>query len=216
LTIVYASGDSGAQCEDRCKVLDPSYPAISTYVTSIGSTKFLTGNTGPEGATTSFKSGGGFSPFNARPSYQSTAVQNYLNQNIPFPPSGSFNSTGRGTPDFAALGDEHFQVIVGGRTFSIGGTSASAPTFSAIVSILNDYRLAAGKSTLGFVNPLFYQLAAGGNGAFYDVTVGDNKEGCGTSCAPKVNGFTCAPGWDAVSGYGTPNVSVLKSLVLQN
>jgi len=173
----------------------------------------MSGNTGPEGATTSFKSGGGFSQFNLRPSYQNTAVANYLKLNIAFPPAGSFNSSGRATPDFAALGDEHFQVIVGGRTFSIGGTSASAPTFSAIVSILNDYRLNAGKTTLGFVNPLFYNLAATNNGAFYDITIGDNKEGCGTSCAPKINGFLCAPAWDAVSGYGTPNVNVLKTLV---
>jgi tripeptidyl-peptidase I len=213
ITIIYASGDSGAECENRCTVLDPSYPAISVYVTSIGSTKFMTGNTGPEAATSAFKSGGGFSNFSVTPSYQSAAVSKYLGLNIQYPPKDAFNSSGRGTPDFGALGDVHFQIIVGGRTFSIGGTSAAAPTFAAIVSILNDYRLSSGKPTLGFVNPMFYNLAATSNGAFFDVTSGDNEQGCGKSCAPNLDGFLCAPAWDPVSGFGTPNAQVLLTLV---
>ena len=34
-----------------------------------------------------------------------------------------------------------------------GGTSASAPIFAAVVAAVNDARLAAGKSPVGFINP---------------------------------------------------------------
>ena len=57
------------------------------------------------------------------------------------------------------------------------GTSASAPVFAGVVSLLNDARLAAGKSPLGFLNPLLYQLAAEHSDSFFDVTVGANR--CG-------------------------------------
>eukprot|EP01094_Clydonella_sp_ATCC50884_P021856 TRINITY_DN48_c0_g1_i1.p2 TRINITY_DN48_c0_g1~~TRINITY_DN48_c0_g1_i1.p2 ORF type:complete len:573 (+),score=234.19 TRINITY_DN48_c0_g1_i1:107-1720(+) len=214
VSIIYASGDSGAECENFCKVLYPSYPAISVYVTSIGSTKFLSGTTGAEGATTAFRSGGGFSDFDVAPSYQEPYVKDYLSSSsVQFPPTGSYNASGRATPDFAALGDEHFQVVTGGHTVSVGGTSASAPSFAAIIAMLNDDLLNAGKPTLGFLNPKMYSLAGSNPTSFFDVTVGDNEQGCGTSCSPGIDGFQCTAGYDAVSGMGTPNYAVLKTLV---
>jgi len=216
VSIIYASGDSGAQCESRCKVMEASYPAISVYVTAIGATAFISGNSGPERAVTAFKSGGGFSNYNPYPSYQVPAVPNYLKQNVQFPPTGSYNVTGRGNPDFSANGDVHYQVIVGGRTFSIGGTSASSPTFAAIISMLNDGLLAKGQSTLGFLNTRLYQLAGSNPTAFFDVTIGDNKDGCQGQCPTSNNGFLCTPQWDAVTGYGTPNFAVLNQLIVGN
>ena len=59
----------------------------------------------------------------------------------------------------------------------VGGTSCASPTFSGIIALLNDARLAAGKSALGFLNPLLYQLAAEHSDSFFDVTVGANR--CG-------------------------------------
>jgi tripeptidyl-peptidase-1 len=59
---------------------------------------------------------------------------------------------------------------------NIGGTSASAPSFAGLVALLNDARLAAGKSSLGFLNPLVYALNGDG---FHDVVIG-NAPGCGT------------------------------------
>ena len=38
-----------------------------------------------------------------------------------------------------------------------GGTSASAPIFSSIITLINEQRLTAGKSTVGFLNPTLYQ-----------------------------------------------------------
>ena len=38
----------------------------------------------------------------------------------------------------------------------VAGTSCSSPMFAGVVGLLNDQRLAAGKGTLGFINPLLY------------------------------------------------------------
>lgn len=57
----------------------------------------------------------------------------------------------------------------------IGGTSAATPVVSAIVALLNDVRLKAGKPSLGFLNPSIYKSMS----AFNEITVGNNG-GCGT------------------------------------
>lgn len=57
-----------------------------------------------------------------------------------------------------------------------------------MIALLNDERVAKGKSTLGFVNPLVYAHLA----LFNDVTAGHNP-GCGSS------GFSALAGWDPVS-----------------
>lgn len=214
-SIIYASGDSGAECNDRCEKLDLSYPAESIYVTATGATRFLSGNSGEEGAVQAFKSGGGFSQTIPLPTYQLAVVNAYtaLN-NIPFPPTDAWNKSNRANPDFAALGSEHFQVIVHGRPISVGGTSCSAPTFGAIMTFLNDLALNAGKPTLGFASPTLYKWATTVPNSFFDVTVGNNYEGCAGACEKGTEpGYTCAPGYDAVTGMGTPNYAVLSTLI---
>jgi tripeptidyl-peptidase-1 len=74
------------------------------------------------------------------------------------------------------------------------------------MALLNDIRLASGKSSLGFLNPFIYQNAA----SFNDVTRGAG-EGCGLG---KQKGFPAAKGWDPVTGVGTPNYQKLKQAVL--
>ena len=100
-------------------------------------------------------------------------------------------------PDVAAQADL-FRIFIAGEAVSIGGTSAAAPTFSGIVSLLNSARLSAGAPPLGFLNPLLYALGAAHAGAFNDITHGGNQ-GCNTT------GFTAVTGWDPVTGLGTPN-----------
>ena len=73
-----------------------------------------------------------------------------------------------------------------------------------MVSLLNDARIAAGLSSLGFLNPWLY--TKGFNG-LNDI-VGGNNPGCGT------DGFTAVKGWDPVTGFGTPNFGLLKDLAL--
>jgi tripeptidyl-peptidase-1 len=219
LSIIFASGDSGAGCEGAgttAKACDctfyPSFPATCPFVTTVGATRFLSGNTGPEGAVQAFGSGGGFSQFFPTAPYQTDDVAAYLASGVQMPEACAFNATGRATPDVAALGDIHFQVVNGGQTISVGGTSASAPSFSAVVSLLNDQLLNGGKPTLGFLNTWIYQTASANPMAFFDVTVGDNiNAGCCRSGAE--SGFECATGWDPVTGVGTPNFAVLSTLI---
>jgi len=91
---------------------------------------------------------------------------------------GIFNRNGRGYPDVSAIGDNVLIFNKGAPTL-IGGTSAAAPVFASILTRINDERLKAGKSTVGFVNPTLYANP----GAFHDITVGNNP-GCNT------NGFS--------------------------
>ncbi|KAL0563858.1 Tripeptidyl-peptidase sed1, partial [Marasmius crinis-equi] len=56
--------------------------------------------------------------------------------------------------------------------------------------MINDTRIAAGKSTVGFINPTVY--SEGFAAAFNDITNGTNP-GCGTT------EFPATPGWDPVT-----------------
>jgi len=72
-----------------------------------------------------------------------------------------------------------------------------------MLTTINGLRLKAGKKPLGFVNPLLYKAAAiTAVRAFYDVVTGNNGY---EDCA----GFDAVPGWDPVTGLGTPNFAVL-------
>ena len=81
----------------------------------------------------------------------------------------------QGVPDVSAQSDK-FQVIFEGANLAAAGTSASAPTFAGIVSLLNDARLSKGLPPLGFLNPLLYSVGIEG---LNDITIGSNP-GCGT------------------------------------
>ena len=98
-----------------------------------------------------------------------------------------------------------------------GGTSASAPTVAAQISLVNDARLSSGLKTLGFVNTRLYGLMA--DPAIYAecfVDVGVEKVGdqwdCNTystcdGCAEDDGtgrGFVATTGWDAQTGFGQP------------
>ncbi len=63
------------------------------------------------------------------------------------------------------------------KPFLIGGTSASSPTFTGFVALLNDVRLKAGLPPLGFLNPFLYSKGFQG---LNDITIGHNS-GCGTT-----------------------------------
>jgi subtilase family serine protease len=68
-----------------------------------------------------------------------------------------YNASGRALPDVSAL-STNFEVVIQGLWGPISGTSAAAPTFAAIVTLLNDARYQAGKGPLGFLNPFLYQV----------------------------------------------------------
>ncbi|KAJ7126418.1 subtilisin-like protein [Mycena crocata] len=209
VSLMFSSGDGGVGDGDpdpatqECLTNDglnrtqfiPGFPASCPFVTAVGGTIFF-----PERAVAF--SGGGFSNYFSRPSYQDKAVKGFLSGLPEGTYEGLFNPNGRAIPDVAAQSD-FFRVFVGGRIHSIGGTSASSPAFTGIVALLNDGRLKKGLSPLGFLNPLLYSKASSG---FFDITNGSNP-GCGTP------GFNATKGWDAVTGLGTPDFAKLLKLV---
>ncbi len=77
------------------------------------------------------------------------------------------------------------------------GTSASSPTFGAMISLVNSARVSAGKSKIGWLNPaLYYLKSTDSNGViFNDITAGNNNcNAYGVVCCEQ--GFTAVPGWD--------------------
>ncbi|KAG2138054.1 peptidase S8/S53 domain-containing protein [Suillus bovinus] len=210
VSLLFSSGDDGVgdgnpdPASQQCKSNDgrnvttflPIFPASCPYVTAVGGTVNI-----PETAVNF--SGGGFSNYFPRPAYQDAAVSTYLETLAHGTFGGLYDPTGRAYPDVAAQG-LHFSVIYKGKKNLISGTSCSSPTFAAFVSMLNDARINAGKTSLGFLNPFLYST---GYVALNDITKGSNP-GCGTL------GFNATLGWDPVTGYGTPNFEKLKDLVL--
>merc|ERR1711959_334554 len=176
-TVVIASGDDGSGGISRqgsnYGKLSPSFPASIPFALAVGATFFENGLSGEEMATTQFGSGGGFSYDYDMPSYQSSAVKNYLAKS-PKTGSNKYAQNGRASPDVALLG-EKFAVEDRGRVLAVGGTSASTPSWGAVVSLLNNECLSAsgGTKTLGFINPLLYKNPD----AFTDITKGSNAIG---------------------------------------
>ncbi|ETW85386.1 serine protease S53 [Heterobasidion irregulare TC 32-1] len=146
----------------------------------------------------------GFSVYFSRPEYHAKVVPPFL-ESLGATYASLFNPTGRAVPDISTQG-EGFQVIVNGTVHSVGGTSASSPTFAGIVTLLDDLRLANGKPPLGFLNPMLYSTGLPG---FTDILSGNNP-GCGTP------GFYATIGWDAVTGLGTPDFSLYSQHLYVN
>ena len=90
-----------------------------------------------------------------------------------------------------------WQVLV------VSGTSAAAPVFAALLTRINEERIAKGKGTVGFVNPVLYQHPE----VFNDITEGSNS-GCGGTA------FEAVEGWDPVTGLGTPNYPKLLDVFM--
>ncbi|KAF7345392.1 Subtilisin-like protein [Mycena venus] len=201
-SIMFSSGDNGVGSGDcltndgtNREIFQPAFPASCPFVTAVGGTTRVN----PEVAV-SF-SGGGFSRYFAQPSYQTASVTPFLTA-LGTKFAGLYNATGRAYPDVSAAANG-FQVVIGGRTSSVGGTSASSPTVAGVVALLNDFRISEGKAPLGFLNPLIYSTAKSG---FNDIVSGSNP-GCGQA------GFTATTGWDPVTGLGTPDFLRLQALV---
>jgi subtilase family serine protease len=226
MTVVAASGDMGAaayQCDlySALTGTPPAHPAKGAnllasdpFVLSVGGTALTASHTGtwiretawdlasgnPGDAGGSFQaSGGGFSRLFARPAYQA---------GVP-----GIRAT-RGVPDVSADASDRTGVAVvfsnGTRDMvqSHGGTSASAPMWAALIALADQY---AGRQ-LGFVNPAIYRIARSpcDHRAFHDITTGNN-----TARFPHktVTGYQAAPGWDPVTGWGSPNAQVLIPLL---
>ena len=203
-SFLFASGDSGAggNCTASKGRENPNFPTDSPYVTSVGGTR----SSNPEIAWSN--SGGGFSDYWSIQTWQESAINTYFTTaNGKLPPQEKWNNTGRGYPDVSAQSVD-FIIIDGGRSIGVSGTSCSTPTVSGIFSLLNDLRLQNNMSPLGFLNPFIYETIKKDSTILNDITSGENI-GCGGA------GFPAVKGWDAVTGYGTPNYKTLAKYVLQ-
>jgi subtilase family serine protease len=205
ITYFASSGDLGAADytdvqQDPATTRTVSFPADDQWVTSVGGTSLTTDGTSFRETVWNSGSGGsngGFSVFTAEPGYQQGVAKN-----SPYP----FNNQ-RGIPDVAADASPAtgLDVDIGGQFQGGGGTSASAPMWAGMMALANQL---AGHN-LGFINPALYQIAASSNYArdFHDITVGNN------TVTPQngvtVQGFNAGPGWDPVTGLGTPNAQYL-------
>ncbi|KAH9163164.1 subtilisin-like protein [Lactarius sanguifluus] len=200
VTVLYPSGDDGVgtDCEeeDGSVRFVPEFPASCPYLTAVGGTT----DYGPEVAAP--LSGGGFSDHFPRPVYQDVAVSAFLErQGTQY--AGLYNPAGRGIPDIAAQALT-FPIYFRNARVNQYGTSCSVPIVAGVISLLNDYLITNGRPPLGFLNIRLYDDGFAG---LNDITSGSNP-GCGT------NGFSAVPGWDPVTGLGTPNFQRLQNIFM--
>ncbi|KAH9015225.1 subtilisin-like protein [Lactarius pseudohatsudake] len=200
VSVLYPSGDDGVgeDCEDGSGNVRfvADFPASCPYLTTVGGTR----NYDPEVAAP--LSGGGFSDHFPRPVYQDVAVSAFLSrQGTQY--AGLYNPEGRGIPDIAAQA-LNLAVFLRNAGKIVDGTSGSVPTVAGIISLLNDYLITNGRPPLGFLNIRLYDDGFAG---LNDITSGSNP-GCGT------DGFSAVPGWDPVTGLGTPDFEKLQNIFM--
>jgi kumamolisin len=192
-TMYVASGDSGAfgDLGSGSMALVVTHPASQPYATAVGGTALTvnpaTGayqsenvwNDGPSGA-----GGGGVSAYWPIPSWQSDV-------------STAFSKTHRNVPDVAlnAAGSSGYAIFFNGQWEMVGGTSCAAPLWAAFTALVNESLTNAGKSSLGFANPILYEIAKGASylSDFHDVTMGDNYY------------YHAGMGYDNATGLGSFN-----------
>jgi len=124
-------------------------------------------------------------------------------------------------PDIAYNGDPKSGVLVvwsssgQGKDLAVvfGGTSAGSPQWAGITVLLNEV---LGKR-VGFLNPVLYHIGMSATAAplnLHDISKGNNtftaKNAKGVIVT--IKGFAAAKGWDAVTGWGTPNVMHLVTM----
>jgi subtilase family serine protease len=216
VTVVAAAGDQGAVSDmdfASAPVKEISLPASDPLVLAVGGTRLAASHaTGayigetawndPPDSTGGYSvaSAGGFSHLFTRPAYQDSV-----------PGTGAM----RGVPDVAGDAEEQtgmaLAIVDGGTNYMIGsatGTSAATPLWAGIIAMADEY---AGHD-LGSVNPAIYRIARSPayHRAFHDVTTGNNTVIVGSVT---ITGYQAAPGWDPVTGWGTPDAQVLVPLL---
>jgi kumamolisin len=198
VTVCAATGDTGSTDSDDDGAQHVDYPASSQFVLACGGTSLTVGADGTASAETVWNggaqggsTGGGVSDVFPLPSWQTNA-------GVPNRVGGT--ASGRGVPDVSADADPAtgYRVRVDGTATVLGGTSAVAPLWSALVCRLVQ---AVGKP-LGLLQPVLYGSVRPGVAAtgFRDVTSGNN------------GAYRAGVGWDPCTGLGVPTGSALVTL----
>lgn len=168
-------------------------------MTDVGGTTLSTDATGRWGAEQAWfdpalthGTGGGVSTLFARPYWQEDLT----------PARGAGQ---RLTPDIAADADPFtgVKIVFDHQVVAGGGTSQAAPVWAGLAAVMTQYLVAHGGGPLGDLNPLLYRAASRSRlPAFHDVTVGGNAVD------------NAGPGYDLVTGLGTPDVGSLVQELL--
>jgi kumamolisin len=212
VTVCIATGDTGTDSKVGDGKAHVQYPASDPWVLAAGGTtvgnvsgssfdEYVWNDTffgGQAGAT-----GGGISDF-----FTSTSI--YANEfayqaGAGVPTSLNDGHVGRGIPDVAANSSPNsgYPITVGGSPAVANGTSAAAPLWAGLIAVLN----AAYGDNLGFVNPALYAI---GEAGFRDIV---GLPGPANNALNGVPGYPAGPGWDACTGWGSPNgIALLNSL----
>ncbi len=214
-TLFAATGDTGSSCP--VLVLGPdagagngvanqgvpiiNYPAASPHVVAVGGTVLYPDASNPPQRALEYPwpySGGGQSFFIPEPSFQQgdSAVNRPCLSDVNGNPNTS-GATCRGIPDVAdESGDiatssyDIYSDELGGAS-SEGGTSLSSPLMVGMWTRIQ----AASRYGTGFADPDIYRIAE--NATDYARDFNDYQAG--------TNGaYQALPGWDYVSGWGTP------------
>jgi subtilase family serine protease len=199
-SFVSASGDSGEFNSSTY-----FFPGVDPYITQVGGTELTT--TGPGGAwsaeTAWPQSGGGNVSGTPTPTWQQLpGVINLSNLG---------STTLRNSPDVAAEANfDNPTVVNGSFVTGFGGTSFAAPRWAGFLALVNQQSVANGRSTVGFINPALYNLGSSSSrsSAFHDITSGSNPPTAGDG-----SGFSAVPGYDLVTGWGSPAGASLINLL---
>ena len=218
VTVIASSGDNGGfsdsetPWEAATPVKEVSLPACDPLVLAVGGTA-LTANpaTGAYISETAWNnvaldagvlgaSGGGFSRLYARPAYQDSVSGIGAMRGVP-DVAGDAAQQG-GAPVVFADGAKRWIV-------QAGGTGAAAALWGGLVALADQD---AGHA-LGLLNPAIYRIAGSSSyhTAFHDITTGNSYV---TMAYPAgTAGYRAGPGWDPVTGWGSPDAQVLVPLL---
>ena len=189
-SVFVASGDYGAYSPS----FTAYYPAEDDWVTSVGGTHLSTNGAGGSwnSETAWTRSGGGISPDEMpMPGWQSGIATS----------SNQASSSFRNVPDVAMEADfDNYSCTMGKCSGGWGGTSFAAPRWAGFMALLHQQAVANNAATMGFFNIALYGVAEGSDydSSFHDVSSGDNGYSSGFS-------FNAEPGYDLVTGWGSPN-----------
>jgi subtilase family serine protease len=207
VTVAAGSGDEGVLGNgSSTPVKEVILPSSDPLVLEVGGTS-LTANpvTGAYLSETTWNtpssgSGGGFSRLFARAAYQDGVPGIGATRGVPDVAADAEGSTGMALA-FSAPGGSY-------ELIGAGGTSAGAPFWAGLIALADQE---AGHP-LGFVNPAIYRIARGPlyHKAFHDITTGNNTV---VLNGVTITGYQAGPGWDPVTGWGTPDAQVLIPLL---
>jgi kumamolisin len=204
ITVCVAAGDNGSSDGVNDGQVHVDFPASSPYALGCGGTTLLadpaTGVVTSEVVWNELASGegaggGGVSDRFPLPSWQVNAGVGP--RASAQPAAGSMDGSAadaswRGVPDVAGNADPvtGYQIYQGGKPQVIGGTSAVAPLWSALIARLAE----ATGQRFGLLQPLLYAGISPGTEVpgFRDITSGNN------------GAYSAGPGWDSCSGLGVP------------